>query len=79
MTESGGNVNSSQNVESVTPTLLLRCPKCRKEMEVERQAHDYPEAVRLELACEECNGGDFEESCYFDADGKHITRDPEAA
>jgi hypothetical protein len=66
-------------VPSVTSTLLLRCPKCRKELQVERRPEDYPEAARMELTCEECNSGDFAETCYFDAAGRHITRDPEAA
>jgi hypothetical protein len=65
--------------ESGTSPLLLRCPKCRKEMQIERLPHDYPEAERLEVACEDCNRGDFEECCYFDSAGKHITRDPSAA
>lgn len=56
--------------------ILLRCPECKREMEVQRDEHDYPEAVRLEVRCDECDDGDFAEVCQYDAAGKHITRDP---
>ena len=56
--------------------ILLRCPCCKKEMEVARQDMDYPEAVRVEVTCPECNAGDFAEVFHYDAAGKHITRDP---
>ena len=56
--------------------ILLRCPDCKREMEVQRDERDYPEAVRVEVRCEECDDGDFAEVCHYDADGKHITRDP---
>jgi hypothetical protein len=29
------------------------------------------------LLCEECGKGGFPESCYYDRDDKHITRDPD--
>ena len=45
-------------------------------MEVQRDEHDYPEAVRVEVRCDECDDGDFAEVCQYDAAGKHITRDP---
>lgn len=57
--------------------LLLRCPKCRREMMVDREPTDYPEAVCVEVTCPECNDGDFAETMHFDAAGKHITRDPD--
>lgn len=56
--------------------ITLRCRKCLREMQVDRQPIDYPEAVRLELTCYRCDKGDFDESVYFDAQGKHIIRDP---
>lgn len=59
--------------------LTLRCPKCRKEISTERQDYDYPEAVRMEIICPKCDDGDFHEPFYFDANGKHITRDPEGS
>ena len=54
----------------------LRCPDCKKTLTVKRDEHDYPEAVRVEVRCDECDDGDFAEVCHYDADGKHITRDP---
>ena len=57
--------------------LLLRCPKCRKEMHVDRESTDYPEAVRIEVTCPDCNAGDFAEVMQFDAEGRHIIRDPD--
>jgi len=54
----------------------LHCPKCKRTMSVERQDTDYPEAVRLEVTCNECDDGDFAESFYYDSAGKHIIRDP---
>ncbi len=45
-------------------------------MEAERVDTDYPEAVRLEVRCDKCDNGDFSETMYYDAAGKHITRDP---
>ena len=38
--------------------ILLRCPDCKREMEVQRDEHDYPEAVRVEVRCDECGAGD---------------------
>lgn len=64
-------------LEPVVGRLLLRCPKCRREMMVDREPTDYPEAVRVEVTCPECNAGDFSETMHFDAAGKHITRDPD--
>lgn len=59
--------------------ILLRCPECNREQMVAREPTDYPEAVRVEVTCPECNAGDFAEVMHFDAAGKHITRDPDEA
>lgn len=56
--------------------ILLRCYDCKREMEVQRDEHDYQEAVRVEVRCDECDDGDFAEVFQYDAAGKHITRDP---
>lgn len=56
--------------------ILLRCPYCKREMEAERADTDYQEAVRMEVRCDKCDNGDFAETMYYDAAGKHITRDP---
>ena len=55
----------------------LRCPKCGKQKSTERLPEDYPEAVRLEVMCPDCNAGDFDEPVYYDAHGNHIVRDPD--
>lgn len=55
----------------------LLCPECGMARLVARLPFDYPEAVRVEVSCPECNPGDFEEACYFDRHGHHITRDIE--
>lgn len=55
----------------------LECPKCGKNVMTERADYDPPNAVRMEMKCEDCNHGDFEEIHYFDADGKWCNADPE--
>ena len=57
--------------------LLLQCPKCGRKKHVDRQPTDYPEAVRIEVTCPDCNAGDFAETMQFDAAGRHIIRDPD--
>lgn len=61
----------------MSDTILLRCPKCRRSKRVPRCDHDYPEAVAVEIQCDRCNPGDFDEPHYFDAAGKSIVRDPD--
>ncbi len=57
--------------------IRLRCPKCDRCLTVERAPYDYPEAKRMDIICWECDDGDFHEAMYYDAKGKHITRDPD--
>jgi hypothetical protein len=61
----------------VSGKIAILCPECGEAAMTPRQPYDYPEAVRLEVLCGECAGGDFAESCYYDRDDKHITRDPD--
>ena len=58
-------------------TIRLECPECGREMDVARHRTDYPEAVRLQMRCPDCDRGDHAELVYVDAAGKHITRDPD--
>ncbi|KRG43218.1 hypothetical protein ARC78_07585 [Stenotrophomonas pictorum JCM 9942] len=62
---------------NVDALILLRCPDCKRELQVQRDEMDYPEAVRVEVRCDQCDDGDFAEVMHFDADGQHITRDPD--
>lgn len=55
--------------------ILLRCPDCKREMMVNRHYKDYPEAVRVEVRCDNCCDGGFEEMYYYDEAGNHIVRD----
>lgn len=68
---------SSPNAEDMSPTILLTCRKCPKIVRAKREPTDYPEAVRLETLCDDCDRGDGAELVYFDAQGNHITRDPD--
>lgn len=61
---------------NVETQILLRCPCCDKETEVPRVSTDYPDAVLVEVICPGCDVGDFGEVMQYDANGKHITRDP---
>lgn len=70
--DTGGNVRLNEGLGVIE----LRCPKCKRTMMAERQPEDYPEAARIEVTCDRCDDGDFSETMYFDAAGKHITRDP---
>lgn len=60
-----------------TGKIAVLCPECGNAVLAPRAPYDYPEAVRLEVLCGECARGDFAESCYYDRDDEHITRDPE--
>lgn len=56
--------------------IVIRCPKCGRTGSTPRVASDYPETVSIEVMCDACNHGDFDEQKSFDAAGNHITRDP---
>ena len=55
--------------------VTLECPKCGKMKEANRDKTDPPTAARIRVACPECNGGDFEQIDYFDADGEQVYPD----
>lgn len=58
----------------VTDRILLNCPRCPAQMMVPRLPFDYPEAVRVEIPCDQHHTGDHVETFYYDAEGKHICR-----
>lgn len=64
----------ASRLERLVGQVLLMCPKCLKEMHVDREPTDYPEAVRIVVTCPDCNAGDFAEVMQFDAEGRHIIR-----
>jgi DnaJ-class molecular chaperone len=55
--------------------IKLECPKCGQRKTTERLAEDHPKATKVMITCPECNGGDFGETMYFDANGKHLIDD----
>lgn len=57
-------------------TIILRCTVCKREQNTERLDVDYPEAVMVQIVCPDCDIGNFSEVFYYDAEGKHIIRDP---
>jgi hypothetical protein len=50
----------------------LRCPKCQKERDVVKEQSDPPGTAVVQVACDGCNQGDFEDVMYFRADGSQI-------
>lgn len=69
-----GRVLRSPNDEDLSNMnkITLHCPKCGKSQENDRQPYDPPKATKVHIECPECNGGDFGEPHYFDADGNDI-------
>lgn len=45
----------------MTNTILIRCPICKKELEVARDADDPPTAVIAEFECPDCLDPDKDE------------------
>jgi hypothetical protein len=54
-------------------TIMIRCPKCAKHKEIRRLKSDPANAVRVDIQCPECNGGDFDSESYFDAKGREVS------
>lgn len=61
----------------MTNMITLECGKCCQKVSVCRTEDDPPHAVRVEIQCAECNGGDFDEPKYFDEANRHIVEPPE--
>ncbi len=55
-----------------TRTINLRCPKCQKSKVVKRESSDPVSAVRVDIQCPECNGGDFDTPHFYGKNGQHI-------
>lgn len=57
----------------MTDRIRLECPTCHKTMlDAERQDHDPPNAVLAMIYCEKCVQGGYDDTSYYDADGKEI-------
>lgn len=57
--------------------IRLSCPQCGKTVDTPRDPDtDPPNAVRMEMSCEECGAGGFDLVDYFDAAGEWIDADP---
>ena len=56
--------------------VTLRCPDCGKTRHVARESTDYHDTHTVELQCDSCDDGDFHSEVHFDANGRHINRDP---
>lgn len=52
--------------------IKLRCPKCEKTTEVDRDPTDPQRAVLAEIQCPECVGGDFDSPIFFAGDGSEV-------
>ena len=52
--------------------IRLKCPKCKRPMNVMRQPDDPKSAVEVHIQCPKCNGGDFDTPRYFDLSGKEV-------
>lgn len=52
--------------------ITMECPWCKKTLEVDRDAGDPPEAVRIALQCDTCDDGDFHSPVFYAADGEQV-------
>jgi len=56
--------------------IRLRCPECgRVVVNAEREPHDPPAAVLLELVCDKHD--EFDDPHYYDRDGNEVDGDPD--
>jgi predicted RNA-binding Zn-ribbon protein involved in translation (DUF1610 family) len=60
------------NPESPT-TVILRCPKCKRQLAVKRHETDLEGTQAVEFPCPKCHvEGGFDDPVYFDKNGKQI-------
>lgn len=57
--------------------ILIRCPKCGKQSEIQRLPHDPKSAAVMIVTCPECVTGGWQDMIdYLDANGKAVFDDP---
>lgn len=59
--------------------LPIQCPKCGRTANSARDDLDPPSAVRAEILCPDCVGGDFGTTTYFDAEGRELVPGPDGS
>lgn len=59
--------------------LPIQCPKCGRTANSARDDLDPPSAVRAEILCPDCVGGDFGTTTYFDAEGGELVPGPDGS
>lgn len=57
--------------------LPISCPKCGRTANSARDELDPCAAVRAEILCPDCVGGDFGATTYFDAAGRELPPSPD--
>jgi hypothetical protein len=57
--------------------LPISCPKCGRRANSARYELDPPTAVRAEILCPDCVGGDFGTTTYFDAACRELVPSPD--
>lgn len=57
--------------------LPISCPKCGRKANSARDDTDPRAAVRAEILCPDCVGGDFGTTTYFDAEGRELLPGPD--
>ena len=61
---------------TVSKTILLRCPKCKRTKRVAKDKLEPKTAVELVLECPDCfREGTFEDPRYLDKNRKDITHE----
>jgi hypothetical protein len=59
----------------MSPTVVLRCPRCEAVQRVTRDEHDPARAAVVEIICLDCDDGDFHSPRFFDRKGIEIGGD----
>ena len=59
--------------------LPISCPKCGRKANSARDETDPRAAVRAEILCPDCVGGDFGTTTYFDAQDRELLPGPDGS